>query len=97
MSKVQILLVNAPKDLPTKSGGTFQIQDAETVILDDAGQPVVVGPLSVPRDLVGKLVPGLYDATFKWERDYKTGRLVNNLLALAVALPARAPAQVVKA
>lgn len=84
MSKVQILVVNAAKDLPTKSGGTFQIQDAETVILDDNGAALVVGPLSVPRDVIGKLVPGLYDATFKWERDYKSGRLVNVLQSLAL-------------
>ena len=97
MSKVQILVVTAPRDLPTKSGGTFQIQDVETVILDDSGNALVVGPLSVPRDLIGKLVPGVYDATFKWERDYKSGRLVNTLLSLAVAAPSRAAAQAPKA
>lgn len=82
MSKVQILLVNPRREVPTKSGGVFQVQDAETVILDDLGAPVVVGPLSIPRDLIDKVVPGMYDAVFLWERDYKTGRLVSNLQSL---------------
>jgi hypothetical protein len=96
MPKVQILVVNPLRELPTKSGGTFQIQDAETVILDDAGQPEVVGPLSVPRDLIGKVVPGMYDAVFKWERDYKSGRLVSNLQNLTPVVRSPAP-QVPKA
>lgn len=82
MHKVQILLINPQRDVPTKSGSTFPVQDAETVILDDVGAPVVVGPLALPRDLIGKVVAGMYDASFKWERDYKTGRLVNSLIGL---------------
>jgi hypothetical protein len=89
MPKLQILVVNEPRDVPTKAGGTFQVQDAETVILGDDGNPVVVGPLGIPRDLVGKVLPGLYDATFKWERDYKTGRLVNSLVSLAGVVSTR--------
>lgn len=89
MPKVQILVVSPARDLPTKSGGTFQVQDVETVILDDAGQPTVVGPLAVPRDLIGKVVAGLYDASFKWERDYKSGRLVNTLVGLTAVGAAR--------
>lgn len=89
MPKVQILVVNPARELPTKSGGTFQVQDAETVILDDSGQPEVVGPLSIPRDLIGKVSPGMYDAVFKWERDYKSGRLVNNLQNLSAIAPKR--------
>lgn len=91
MSKVQILLLTEPRELPTKSGGKFQIQDAETVILDDSGAAVVVGPLAVPRDLIGKLVPGLYDASFKWERDYKSGRLVSTLVSLTAFVSAPRP------
>lgn len=79
MPKIQILVVNEPRELPTKNGGKFMVQDAETLILDDAGQPTVVGPLSIPRDLIGTVQPGMYDAVFKWERDYKSGRLVSNL------------------
>jgi len=82
MPKVQILLVNPKREVPTKAGGKFEVQDAETVILDDVGAPVVVGPLSIPRDLIDKVTPGMYDAVFLWERDYKTGRLVNNLQGL---------------
>ena len=94
MPKVQILLVNDARDVPTKSGGTFPVQDAETVILDDAGAPVVVGPLALPRDLIGKVAAGMYDASFKWERDYKTGRLVNTLVGLTASRPAPVPASV---
>ena len=91
MSKLQILVVNEVRDVPTKAGGTFQVQDAETVILGDDGNPVVVGPLGIPRDLIGKVLPGLYDGTFKWERNYKTGRLENVLVSLAgVTSPRRA-------
>ena len=92
MSKVQILLVNPVRELTAKSGTKFSVQDAETVILDDTGAPIVVGPLGLPRELVGKVVPGVYDGTFQWERDYKTGRLVNNLLSLSPVKSAPAPA-----
>lgn len=90
MSKLQILVVNEIRKVPTKAGGEFEVQDAETVILGDDGNPVVVGPLGIPRDLIGKVLPGLYDGTFKWERNYKTGRLENVLVSLAgVAAPRR--------
>lgn len=89
MSKLQILVVNPSRNVVGKSGVPFPVQDAETVILGDDGNPVVVGPLGIPRDLIDKVLPGLYDGTFKWERNYKTGRLENVLVALAAATAPR--------
>lgn len=96
MSKVQILLVNPERQVPTKSGGTFAVQDVETVILSDAGEPVVVGPLALPRDLIGKIVAGTYDGHFQWERDYKTGRLVSSLVGLTPLISKPSPAVIQK-
>ena len=93
MSKVTILAVNEVREIPTKSGGKFSIQDAECMITEADGS-ITVGALPLPRDLVGKgLVSGDYVGVFKWVRDYKNGRLVNELqgLVAAVARPS-APA-----
>lgn len=82
MSKLQILVVNEPVELPTKSGGKFKIQDAECVILNDAGEPEVVGPLSIPTEQIGNVKAGMFQGVFKWVRDYKTKRLVYELQSL---------------
>ena len=96
MSKVTILAVNPVRELPTKAGGKFSIQDAECLITEGDGS-ITVGALPLPRELVGKgLVTGDYVGVFKWVRDYKNGRLVNELQGLTPALPSRAAASAVK-
>lgn len=85
MAQVKILAVNDSREIPTKSGGKFRIQDAECVVTEEDGS-ITVGALSLPRDMVDKgLVSGDYIGRFKWVRDYKNGRLVNELQGLTPA------------
>ena len=81
MEKLNVLAVGEVKKIATKAGGTFDVQDLETVVYEEDGS-ITVGALPVPRELVGKVVPGTYHGQFKWERNYKNGRLEKVLKGL---------------
>lgn len=62
-SILQILKLNEPRS-GTKDGRAWEMQDAECVILNEQGQPDQVGVLMVPKDLRGKVAPGVYLGSF---------------------------------
>lgn len=91
---IQVLRVN---DLKTgtsaKTGRSYELQDAECVLLDDKGAPSQIGVLSLPKDLRGKTTPGVYTGSFALRPDLQTRRIEAVLVAL---VPVQVRSQVSK-
>lgn len=73
---IQILKVNELKSgVSKKTGNPYELQDAECVLLDDNGQPSQIGVLGIPKDLRGKVTPGVYTGSFALRPDLTTRRI----------------------
>lgn len=84
---IQIIKVN---DLKTgnKEGRAWEMQDAECILLADDGSPSQVGVLPLPKDLRGKVTPGVYTGSFALAADLRTRRIEARLTGLT-AMPQR--------
>ena len=58
------------------------MQEAECILLDDAGQVSQVGVLDVPKEMIGLIAPGNYTATFSMVAHYQTRKIESRLTAL---------------
>ena len=64
-SILQILKINEAKTgTSKKTGNAYDMQDAECLLLTETGEVDQVGVLMIPKDLRGKVVPGIYMGTF---------------------------------
>jgi hypothetical protein len=91
-SILHILRVNEPRS-GTKDGRTWEMQDAECVIVDEAGVPQSVGVLKLPKDMRGVNAPvaGFYTGTFGLRPDMASRSITAVLLKLTPFEPRRAP------
>jgi hypothetical protein len=65
LSYIQVIKVNdVRRGTSKKSGNPYEMQDAECLLLDESGTPSQVGVLMIPKDLMGKVQPGQYAASF---------------------------------
>lgn len=80
-SLLQILKVNDQREQTAKaSGNKFQTQDAECALLNsETGELEKVGVLRIPREMIGKVEPGVYMGSFALDASYKD-RQINALL-----------------
>lgn len=84
---IQVLKVNDKRSgVSAKTGKPWEMQDAECIVLNDDLTPSKVGVLRVPRDLLGKVDPGVYTGSFSLEPDYQT-RVIGAVLTGLVAVP----------
>ncbi|QHI96755.1 hypothetical protein GT347_01350 [Xylophilus rhododendri] len=60
---IHIIKVN-PARSGAKDGRPWEMQDAECLLLDEAGQPTQVGVLMLPKELRNKTEPGYYTGSF---------------------------------
>jgi len=85
-SVIQILKVNeVRKGISAKNQRPYELQDAECLLLTDAGEVDQVGVLQVPRELLGKVKPGTYTASFALRPNMSSRRIeavLTNLMAL---------------
>lgn len=83
-SLIQILKVNEARSGTSKvSGKPYTIQEAECLLLKDDGSVDQVGVLTVPRDLVDKIMPGTFMGTFALAASYKDRRIEAVLTGLS--------------
>jgi hypothetical protein len=68
-SILQILKLNEPRSGKTAAGREWTMQDAECVILNDKGEADQVGVLMIPKDLMGKVSPGVFIGSFALRAD----------------------------
>jgi hypothetical protein len=69
-SLIQVIRVQDPRSGVAKlSGKPYTLQEAECLLCNDDGSPSEVGVLMVPKDLIGKLTPGHYLASFTLTTD----------------------------
>lgn len=82
-SILQILKVN-DKRSGVKDGRPWEMQDAECVLLDDAGVMQQVGVLQLPKHLMGDTAPfpGVYLGAFALQAGMKDRRISAVLTAL---------------
>lgn len=65
LSYIQVIKVNDQRSgVSKKTGNPYSMQDCECMLLDEAGAPSSVGVLMIPKDLMGKVQPGTYAASF---------------------------------
>lgn len=64
MSKhqLQVIKVNAVRQGTSKTGSPYRMQDCEVLVFDENGEPDRAGSLMLPKDLVDKVDPGMYEA-----------------------------------
>lgn len=73
---IQILKVNDVKSgVSSKSGKPYELQDAECVLLDDHGAPSQIGVLNIPKDMRGKVQPGVFTGSFALRPDLQSRRI----------------------
>ena len=60
---IQILKVNEARS-GNKDGRDWSMQDCECILLNDDGSVGEVGVCALPKDLIGKVAPGHYTASF---------------------------------
>lgn len=80
-SILQIIKVNEPKT-GVKDGRPWEIQDCECILLKEDGSPEQVGVLSLPKDLRGKAVAGVYLGSFVLRADLRSRRIEAQLVGL---------------
>jgi hypothetical protein len=94
-SILQILKVNElRKGVSKTTGRPYERQDAECVILKDTGEVDQVGVLQIPRDLLEKVVPGVYLGAFALRPDLASRRInavLTGLQPYSVGKPAPTP------
>lgn len=78
---IQVIKVNEVKS-GTKDGRNWEIQDAECILLTDEMKPDQVGVLTLPKDLRGKVSPGVYTGSFTLKSDLRTRRIEAVLVGL---------------
>lgn len=95
---LQILKLNeARKGVGRESGREYEIQDAECIILNDDGTPAEVGVLVIPKELMGKVQPGIFTGSFALRASRakdggrKIGAVLTGLLPYAVKQAPAAP------
>jgi len=65
LSYIKVIKVNElRKGVSKKTGNPYEMQDAECLLLAEDGTPSTVGVLMIPKDLLGKVTPGDYAASF---------------------------------
>lgn len=67
-SILQIFKLNDPRK-GEKNGRAWEMQDAECAVLNDAGGVESVGVLVIPKDLMGKVAPGVFLGSFALRPD----------------------------
>ena len=67
-SILQIFKLNEARS-GEKNGRRWEMQDAECAILNDAGSVEAVGVLMIPKDLMGKVQPGIFLGSFALRPD----------------------------
>lgn len=85
-SLLQIIKINDAKS-GTKDGRTWEIQDAECILLNDDGTPSQVGVLMIPKELRGKAQVGVFTGTFALRPNLSTRRIeaiLTNLVPVPV-------------
>jgi hypothetical protein len=97
-SRIRVLLVETTDSKtpdPANPGQFFKRVAARCILMDDAGQPVTVGRLRVPKSLVPQVAVGDFRAAFALRvPDYgdNKGDIVAELTSLIAETPVRAPA-----
>jgi hypothetical protein len=80
---LQVLKVNESRSGTSKdSGRPWTMQDAECLLLNDDKSVKAVGVLMLPKELQGKVTPGVYTGSFSLVADMKTRRINAQLVGL---------------
>jgi len=82
-SILQVLKVNeVRKGISSKTQRPYEMQDAECLLLKETGEVDQVGVLQIPRELLGKVVPGVYLGSFALRPNMASRRLEAQLTGL---------------
>lgn len=91
-SLIQIFKVNdVKKGNSKKTGNPYEIQDCECALLTAEGQIDQVGVLTLPKELSGKVVPGVFMGSFAMKVDFQTRHIGAVLTGLNPLPPKAAP------
>ena len=71
---LQVLKVDDAKSGVSKFGKPYTLQEAHCILLNDDTTVKATGRFMVPRDKIGKLLPGHYRASYELDTD-REGRV----------------------
>lgn len=96
-SILRILKVNDVRSgVGRESGRPYEMQDAECLLLTDDGVVDVVGVLTLPKELNGKVTPGDYLGSFALRASLKDRKIGAVLVGLQPYAVKGSPAPAVK-
>lgn len=83
---IQIIKTNDPRN-GVKDGRPWSMQDAECLLLDETGNPTMVGVLQLPKELMGDKAPkpGFYTGAFALRSGLRDRRIEAVLTSLTPA------------
>lgn len=91
-SLIQIFKVNeVKKGTSKKTGNPYEIEDCECALLTPEGTIDQVGVLTLPKELSGKVTPGVYMGNFAMKVDFQTRKIGAVLTGLNALPPKSAP------
>lgn len=95
-SFIQVLVAQPiRKGISKKNGQPYEMQEADCVMLDEDGTLLQVGVMTVPREQMGKLEPGVYQPSFGISVNFQSRVITPVLMGLTAvrrAPSAAAPA-----
>ena len=85
-SIIQVLKVNEAKSgVSRKTGNPYDMQDAECVLLSEAGEILQVGVLQIPKHLRDKVRVGIFTGSFALQagmQDRRIGAVLTDIIPI---------------
>lgn len=79
---IQVLVVQPIKSGTSKNGKPYQLQEVDCIALDEHGEALQVGVLSLPNSLLGTITVGTYSPVYGMRVDFQTRKISPSIVGL---------------
>lgn len=79
---IRVLVVQPIKEGMGKTGKPYRFQEVDCVALDDNGDALQVGVLSLPNSLIGGITEGTYTPVYGMRVDFQTRKIGPSIVGL---------------
>lgn len=79
---IRVLVVQPIKEGTGKTGKAYKLQEVDCVALDENGEALQVGVLSLPNSLLGTVSEGVYAPVYGMRVDFQTRKIAPSIVGL---------------
>lgn len=79
---IKVLVVQPLKEGVGKTGKPYRFQEVDCIALDESGEALQVGVLSLPNSLVGAITEGIYSPVYGMRVDFQTRKIGPSIIGL---------------